>query len=352
MVPSPAVDERPLPDAAALGLTAPQRAAFEALSLTRGMIGRVVSEAKGEYRVWADGVELAAECTGKMFSRAAGRGELPAVGDWVALEHVDAQRAMVVALLPRTTAFTRRAAGHGAVEQVVAANIDVVFVVMGLDGDFNLRRIERYLAVAWESGASPVVILTKSDLVDDPEAKAAEARAVAGRAPVLVTSPPHAVGLDAVRVLLGPGKTVAILGSSGAGKSTLANALLARDALRVGEVRAHDQRGRHTTTHRELFVLPSGALLIDTPGMRELQLWDVARGLDAAFEDVAEVAARCRFRDCQHGAEPGCAVREALAAGALDRERYANWSKLQGEARGARDAIRDRGRGGGGRRGR
>ena len=152
------------------------------------------------------------------------------------------------------------------------------------------------------------------------------------------------------RAWLAPGKTVAILGSSGAGKSTLANALLARDALRVGEVRAHDQRGRHTTTHRELFVLPSGALLIDTPGMRELQLWDVARGLDAAFEDVAEVAARCRFRDCQHGAEPGCAVREALAAGALDRERYASWSKLQGEALRARDAIRDRGRGGAGRR--
>jgi ribosome biogenesis GTPase len=341
------VNDRLLPDAAALGLTDDQRAAFEALALDRGLVGRVVSEAKGEYRVWADRAEFTAECTGKLFGRAAGRGELPAVGDWVALTYVEALRAMVVAVLPRTTAFTRRAAGHGAVEQVVAANIDVVFLAMGLDADFNLRRIERYLAVAWESGASPVVLLTKCDLVDDPEAKAAEVRAVAGRAPVVVTSAVDAIGLDAVRDVLGPGKTVAILGSSGAGKSTLANALLARDALRVGEVRAHDQRGRHTTTHRELFVLPSGALLIDTPGMRELQLWDVSHGLDAAFEDVAAVATRCRFRDCQHGAEPGCAVRDALADGSLDRERYANWSKLRGEAQRAREAIRERGRGGG-----
>ena len=347
VLPSRAVSDAPIPDDAALGLSAAQREALEALALPGAVAGRVVSEAKGEYRVWAAGVELAAECTGKMFSRAAGRGDLPAVGDWVAVEPTSEGRASVVALLPRATAFTRRAAGTHAVEQVVAANVDTVFVAMGLDADFNLRRVERYLAVAWESGASPVVVLTKCDLADDPAARAAEVRAIAGRAPVVVTSAREGVGLDDVRAWLSPGKTVAVLGSSGAGKSTLANALLARDALRVGEVREHDQRGRHTTTHRELFVLPSGALLIDTPGMRELQLWDVRHGLDAAFEDVAEVAARCRFRDCQHGAEPGCAVRAALADGSLDRARFANWAKLRAEADRAREAMRLRERRGG-----
>ncbi len=344
------MSEAPLPDAAALGVTEMQREAFAALALPGASLGRVVSEARGEYRVWSEGAELAAECTGRMFARAAGRGDLPAVGDWVAVEPLGEGRAALVARLPRATAFTRRAAGTHAVEQVVAANVDVVFIAMGLDGDCNLRRLERYLAVAWESGAAPVVVLTKSDLADDPEALAAEVRGVSGRAPVAVTSARAGVGLEALGAWLAPGKTVAILGSSGAGKSTLANALLAREALRVGAVRAHDQRGRHTTTHRELFVLPSGALLIDTPGMRELQLWDVSQGLDLAFEDVAAVAAGCRFRDCLHGAEPGCAVRAALADGSLAQVRFDHWAKLRDEAGRAREAQRVRARRSGGRR--
>ena len=242
------------------------------------------------------------------------------------------------------TVFSRKAAGRDGGEQVVAANVDVVFVAMGLDGDYNLRRVERYLAVAWESGAEPVVVLTKRDLCDDADARAAAVRAVSGRAEVIVTSAKDGSGVDALWRWLTARRTGAILGSSGAGKSTLANALLGRDALRTGEVRAHDQRGQHTTTRRELVVLPSGAMLIDTPGMRELQLWDVSRGLDAAFEDVVEVAARCRFRDCAHGKEPGCAVREALAAGVLDGARYASWEKLRDEAARAAKARRGRGR--------
>ncbi len=322
----------PLPDNDALGITPQQCEAFAALALATGRAGRVVGEAKGEYRVWADGDEYAAACASKLFGRAAGRGDLPAVGDWVALDLADAAAPRVVALLPRATKFSRKAAGHRDDEQVVAANVDVALISAGLDGDFNLRRLERYLAVAWESGATPVVLLTKCDLADDLAARVAEARGVAGRAEVIATSARTGEGVAAVRALLGPRVTVAFMGSSGVGKSTLANTLLARDAQRTQDVREHDQRGRHTTTHRELFVLPSGALLIDTPGMRELQLWDVSRGLDAAFEDVADLVARCRFSDCGHGAEPGCAVRDALAAGALDGARYASWQKLSDEA--------------------
>ncbi|MFO0648379.1 MAG: ribosome small subunit-dependent GTPase A [Polyangiales bacterium] len=329
-----------IPDNEALGLGDAQRAAMGDGELA----GRVVGESKGEYRVWAGGREYAAECVGRFLARASGRGELPAVGDWVTLEATDHNRARVRALLPRSTKFSRRAAGNRDDEQVVAANVDVAFITAGLDGDFNLRRLERYLAVAWESGATPVVLLTKCDLVDDVGARVEEARRVAGRAEVIATSAVRGDGLDRVRALLAPRVTVAFMGSSGVGKSTVANALLAREAQRTAGVREHDQRGRHTTTHRELFVLPTGALLIDTPGMRELQLWDVSRGLDEAFEDVTGCVARCRFRDCGHGAEPGCAVREALASGALDPERFASWRKLSVEAASARDARQQKAR--------
>lgn len=325
-----------------LGLSPAQRAALDALANEHLRAGRVVSEARGEYRLWSDGEERAASCVGRFLNAARGRGDLPAVGDWVALEATAPGEAMVHALLPRTTVFTRRAAGLRDDAQVVAANIDVALLTAGLDGDFNVRRLERYLAVAWESGATPVVLLTKCDLADDLTARVAEAREVAGRAQVIATSARTGDGFDAVQALLAPRTTVAFMGSSGVGKSTAANLLLARDAQRIGDVREHDQRGRHTTTHRELFVLPSGALLIDTPGMRELQLWEVSHGLDAAFEDVTALAAQCRFRDCGHGAEPGCAVREARAQGTLSEARYASWQKLRDEAAHARVAREQR----------
>lgn len=335
------MSDRAIPDNDALGLSPAQRDAAARLARPGSLVGRVVSEAKGAYRVWASGNEFVAECTGRMLAHAEGRGDLPAVGDWVLLvPAMDLARASIVAVLPRRTAFVRRAAGPHAVAQVVAANIDTVFVAMGLDMDFNLRRVERYLTVAWESGATPVVVLTRCDLVEDPTVYATAVRAVAGRAEVIVTSAQEGIGIDDLRARLVPRKTVAILGSSGVGKSTLANLLLRRNELRVGDVRARDRRGRHTTTHRQLLVLPEGALLIDTPGMRELRLWDVQHGLDEAFEDITDVAARCHFRDCQHGTEPGCAVQRALLEGSLDRDRYAHWLKLRDELGLTRDARR------------
>jgi ribosome biogenesis GTPase len=221
--------------------------------------------------------------------------------------------------------------------QVVAANIDTIFIVMGCDDDFNLRRLERYLVLAWESGATPVVLLNKADLQPASgsgveELKAQAERQVAG-VPVLLTSAVSGAGFDQVDEYLEPGRTIALLGSSGVGKSSIINRLLGTDRLRIGHVRASDRRGRHTTRHRELVRLPGGAMLIDTPGMRELQLWDVGQGVAEAFDDIAALAPGCRFRDCEHRSEPGCAVRAAVEAGELPAERLASYLKLDDERR-------------------
>ncbi|RBY81729.1 ribosome small subunit-dependent GTPase A [Geodermatophilus sp. TF02-6] len=256
----------------------------------------------------------------------------PAVGDWVAL-----RGELAVAVLPRRTAFTRGAAGRTSAEQVVAANLDLVLVVDALSTAPRLRRVERYLAVAWGSGATPVVVLSKADLCADVPAAV---RAVAEHAlgvDVLPGSSVTGAGLDAVRALLGPGRTAAMVGPSGVGKSSLANALAGTTVAATREVRDGDGRGRHTTTARELHLLPGGGLLVDTPGMRELGLVD-DDGLDTAYADVAELAAGCRFRDCAHRTEPGCAVAAAIDDGRLDPARYTAWRKLQAEAR--RQALR------------
>jgi ribosome biogenesis GTPase len=263
------------------------------------------------------------------------RGDLPAVGDWVAVADPDgAERALVQAVLPRRTKFSRMAANDhgGTVEQVVAANVDVVFLTAGLDGDFNARRLERYLTLGWESGASPVVVLTKSDLCDDLDGTVLEAESVAVGVPVHAVSNLTGDGIDALAVYLTEGKTVAALGSSGVGKSSLVNQLAGEELMATGDLRA-DGRGRHTTTHRQLVLLPGGALYLDTPGMRELRLWESEEGLASTFDDVTEAAARCRFADCSHEREPDCGVRAALADGSLDRERYDSWRKLQNELR-------------------
>jgi ribosome biogenesis GTPase / thiamine phosphate phosphatase len=261
--------------------------------------------------------------------------ELPAVGDWVAARPLAGeQKALIEAVLPRRSAFTRKEAWRRTSEQVVAANVDVVFLVSAFGLDVNPRRIERYLTAAWESGAEPVIVLNKADLAADPAAEATPVEGVACGVPVLAVSATADDGLDALEARLGRGRTGALLGSSGVGKSTIVNVLCGREVLATGPVREDDQRGRHTTSHRELVPLPGGrGLLLDTPGMRELQLWADEETLDTTFADVADLAAECRFHDCSHEREPDCAIQAALADGSLAAERWASFRKLQRELR-------------------
>ena len=293
---------------------------------------RIAAEHRGAYEVWSASGAGPARLAGRLrlTDDAAG---LPGAGDWVVLDGAPApgRTAVVERVLARRTVFTRAAAGRRAVAQAVAANVDLVFAVCGLDADFNLRRIERYVARIWASGAQPAVILSKSDLCDGAAERAGE---VAGRVPgveVIVTSAPCAGGVAEVRARIGPGVTAAFVGSSGAGKSTLINALLGEERLATGAVRAADGRGCHVTTHRQLVRLPGGGLVLDTPGMRELALVD-EEGLDALFGEVEALAARCRYRDCRHDSEPGCAVKAAVAAGNLDADRLEHYRQLGREA--------------------
>jgi len=293
--------------------------------------GRVALEHTHIYRVITEAGESLARVSGRLRHRATARADFPAVGDWVAVqppEHSGDSR--IVAVLPRRSRFSRRAAGDPTEEQVVAANIDTVFLVAGLDGDFNPRRIERYLLVAVESGASPVVVLNKADLADDAAAMADVVRASVGDVPVHVVSCQVPGGVDLLRQYLGTGQTAALLGSSGVGKSTIVNRLVGQDLLKTVEVRESDSRGRHTSTARQMIVLPEAGVLIDTPGMRELQLWDSGDVRDA-FGDIDELASGCRFRDCRHREEPGCAVLDAVLSGALARGRLESYHKLQNE---------------------
>ncbi|NTV90299.1 MAG: ribosome small subunit-dependent GTPase A [Clostridiales bacterium] len=254
-------------------------------------------------------------------------GQLVAAGDWVALD----DNCQISFVLPRRTKFSRAAAGQQLREQVVAANADYVFIVQSLNRDFNIRRLERYLIAAWESGAVPVVILTKTDICEDVAAKLAEVYAAAPGAEVLAVSCLTGQGLAAVGKYLVKGKTIALLGSSGVGKSTLVNTLAGEELLKTREIREDDSRGRHTTTHRELILMPQGGLILDTPGMRSLSLWEADTGMEVMFGDVEELAGSCRFFDCTHGNEPGCAVREALERGTLEPGRWESWLKLQKE---------------------
>jgi ribosome biogenesis GTPase len=284
---------------------------------------RVAIQHRGAYDLATDDGEVRASAANRLVREAG----LPAVGDWVGY---DPESTLVEALLERRTSISRKEAWHATREQVLAANIDVAFLAQGLPLDFNPRRLERYLAMAWESGAQPVVLLTKLDLVDDPARYLAETEAVTlGACPVLAVSAYTGDGLDELLSLLAPNRTAVLLGSSGVGKSTIVNALVGEELLATQEVRADDHEGRHTTTHRELIVLAAGGIVLDTPGMRELQLWDADLG--QTFGDVEEIADRCRFSDCAHESEPGCAVREALADGSLAPDRWESYVKLQRE---------------------
>jgi ribosome biogenesis GTPase len=318
-------------DLTSIGATAEVYAALQPYA-DRGLIlGRVSVVYRDQYRLYTEWGELKAAAIGALLYRAEDGSQLPATGDWVAAQRTAPDEAMIHAVLPRRTRFSRRAAGEREQEQMIAANIDLALIVCGLDHDFNLRRIERYLTLARESGADAAVVLNKTDLCASLQARLEEVRRIACGAPVVSICARSAEGIEAIFDLVGRGRTVALLGSSGAGKSTLVNQLLGEQRQRVQEVRESDSRGRHTTTHRELIPLPNGGALIDTPGMRELQLWAGPDSLDSAFADIAELASGCRYRDCAHTVENGCAVQDAIRSGQLDPQRWGSYQKLGAE---------------------
>jgi ribosome biogenesis GTPase len=293
---------------------------------------RVLIQHRDRYILISEFGELTGTVSGKFLHEVGKKADFPAVGDWVVVEpRIEEQTATIHKVLERRTKFSRKVAGLTTEEQVVAANIDVAFLVLGLDSDFNLRRLERYLTTAWESGATPVVALNKSDLCEDVPGKLAEAESISRGVLVAVTSAKKNEGLDVFREQLHGNKTGVLLGSSGVGKSTIINTLLGFARQKTEVVRESDDRGRHTTTARELLQLPTGGLLVDTPGMRELQLWVSDDGLEESFDDIAELAARCKFKDCRHQAEPDCAVKAALESGEIAEARWQSYLKQQRE---------------------
>ena len=296
-------------------------------------IGRILSQEKGLYRIISEAGEQTAEVSGRFRHNAVKASDFPAVGDFVAADCRSPEgHAVIHSVLPRKSVFIRKAAGTGKREQVVAANIDTVFICMSLNLDFNLRRLERYLSVAWNSGAVPVVVLTKADLCPDVESVVRSVESVAVGADIVVACAKEEDGCQKLLPYIRDGKTVAVIGSSGVGKSTLINRLLGEERLDTNGLR-NDDKGRHTTTRRELFLLKTGGMVIDTPGMRELGLWDTDEGLGQSFSDIEALAAMCRYHDCGHTSEPGCAVREAIENGELSKERLQSYQKLKAENR-------------------
>ena len=286
-------------------------------------------EHKHSYRVLSEEGEWLATVSGHFAFETSNRLDYPAVGDWVLVEKMPGEeKAIIHKLLKRKSVFVRKVAGLEIEQQIVAANVDIVFLVMSMNEDFNTRRLERYLTAAWDSGATPMIVLTKADLCEDALPFLDEVERIAPGVECLITSTLTHEGVARLTEVLREGVTGALLGSSGAGKSSLTNALMQEEQMKVAAIREEDARGRHTTTHRELLLLPSGGCIIDTPGMRELQLWDQRESLDASFQDIERLAEGCRFRDCTHVKEPHCAVRKAIEEGTLEMARLQSYLKL------------------------
>lgn len=295
-------------------------------------VARVFAEHKHIYKIYTEYGEMLSEISGKLRYGAMDGDEFPSVGDFVIVSlRTSEMKATIHKVLPRKSKFSRKVAGINTKEQIVASNIDTIFLVNSLNKDFNVRRIERYLILALESGASPVILLSKADLCEDLEAKLRETESVAANVPIHIISAIDNRGMDDLTQYLKPGRTIALLGSSGVGKSTLLNYLAGEVVQETKEVRGFDDRGRHTSTSREMFILGNGAIMIDTPGMRELQLWGGTEGISEAFEDIEILKSQCRFSDCMHKKEPGCAIKQALEDGLIDEIRFKSYVTLQKE---------------------